>query len=115
MASGRRMTGSFRKEETGVSTVSKLACTEDWFAYDFPPEVRKGGKWHGQKQVWYAFRFEGDEAEIKLDQHHQIEFDAWRWGALAEAPDLIVPFKRDAYRRVVEAFKPFAGVRAQGA
>jgi putative (di)nucleoside polyphosphate hydrolase len=99
-------------EETGVTSASLLACTEDWVAYDFPAHVRKGGKWHGQKQVWYAFRFEGDEAEIRLDQHHQIEFDAWRWGKLAEAPDLIVPFKREAYRRVVEAFKSLAGVRA---
>ncbi len=100
------------QEETGVSSVSFLACTSDWVAYDFPPHVRKGGKWHGQKQVWYAFRFEGDEAEIKLDQHHQIEFDAWRWGDLAEAPGLIVPFKQEAYRRVVEAFKAYAGSRA---
>jgi putative (di)nucleoside polyphosphate hydrolase len=99
-------------EETGVSSAALLACTQDWVAYDFPEHVRKGGKWHGQKQVWYAFRFEGEEGEIKLDQHHQIEFDAWRWGELAEAPDLIVPFKREAYRRVVEAFKALAGVRA---
>jgi putative (di)nucleoside polyphosphate hydrolase len=98
-------------EETGVTSASYLACTTDWHAYDFPPELLKRGKWRGQKQVWYAFRFEGDDSEIKLDQHHQIEFDAWRWGALEEAPDLIVPFKREAYRRVVEAFKPFSGVQ----
>lgn len=100
------------QEETGVSSVTLLACTPDWVAYDFPDDVRKGGKWLGQKQVWYAFRFEGDEGEIRLDQHHQIEFDAWRWGELGEAPDLIVPFKREAYRRVVEAFMPLASVRA---
>lgn len=98
-------------EETGVTSVSYLACTRDWVAYDFPPEVQKRGKWAGQKQIWYAFRFEGDEIEIKLDQHHQIEFDAWRWGDLSEAPDLIVPFKREAYRRVVEAFGPLARTR----
>ena len=100
------------EEETGVRSATLLACTESWFAYDFPPHVRKGGKWHGQKQVWYAFRFEGDESEFKLDQHHQIEFDAWRWAPLADAPDLIVPFKREAYRQVVEAFKSLAGARA---
>jgi putative (di)nucleoside polyphosphate hydrolase len=99
-------------EETGVTSAALLASTQDWVAYDFPPHVRKTGKWRGQKQIWYAFRFEGDESEIRLDQHHQIEFDAWRWGDLAEAPDLIVPFKQEAYRRVVEAFKPLARARA---
>jgi len=97
------------EEETGVRSATFLACTERWVAYDFPPDVRKRGAWRGQKQVWYAFRFEGDETEFKLDQHHQIEFDAWRWGPLADAPDLVVPFKREAYRQVVEAFKSLAG------
>ena len=37
-----------------------------------------------------------------------MEFDAWRWGHLAEAPDLIVPFKRAAYEAVVKAFASLA-------
>ena len=36
-----------------------------------------------------------------------MEFDAWRWGELAEACDLIVPFKREAYAQVVAAFARF--------
>ena len=95
-------------EETGVVSARLLARTDGWIAYTFPPGVQKRGKWKGQKQVWYAFRFEGDESEIQLDQHETIEFDAWRWGRLEEAPDLIVPFKRNAYLQVVEAFKTFA-------
>jgi putative (di)nucleoside polyphosphate hydrolase len=97
-------------EETGVTSVSELAHTDDWFAYDFPPEIRaeKGRGWNGQKQVWYAYRFEGQDSEIRLDLHQPLEFDAWRWGRLDEAPDLIVPFKRNAYLQVVEAFKTFA-------
>ena len=75
-----------------------------------PPEIRaeKGRGWNGQKQVWYAYRFEGQDSEIRLDLHQPLEFDAWRWGRLDEAPDLIVPFKRNAYLQVVEAFKTFA-------
>jgi putative (di)nucleoside polyphosphate hydrolase len=102
-------------EETGVTSVSPLARIEDWIAYDFPPE-HKGAKvargWKGQKQVWFAYRFEGDDSEVDLDAHRNangdVEFDAWRWAELADAVDLVVPFKRGAYRRVVDAFAAFA-------
>ena len=60
----------------------------------------------GQKQKWFAFRFTGDESEIDLEAHGEIEFDAWRWGPLDEAPDLVVPFKRAAYEQVVTLFAP---------
>jgi putative (di)nucleoside polyphosphate hydrolase len=98
-------------EETGVVSVEFLARTQDWITYDFPPEstgskVLKG--WRGQRQVWFAFRFTGVDAEVDLAAHEHIEFDAWRWGDLADAPDLVVPFKREAYEQVVEAFKAFA-------
>ena len=97
------------EEETGVRSASLLGRTEDWLSYDFPPEAlrqRKG--WMGQKQIWFALRFEGDETEINLTAHHQVEFDAWRWGNLDEAPELIVPFKRKVYEEVVRAFAIFS-------
>ncbi len=97
------------EEETGVRSAEYLGRTEGWIAYDFPPEVRKFGKWAGQKQVWFALRFTGEESEIRLDAHHQVEFDAWRWGRLDEAPELIVPFKRAAYEQVATAFRQYAG------
>ena len=96
-------------EETGVTSAELIAQTEEWIAYDFPADY--GGSkaargWAGQKQKWFAFRFTGDESEIDLETHGDIEFDAWRWAPLAEAPDLIVPFKRPAYEQVVAAFAP---------
>ncbi len=103
------------EEETGVTSVQLLGKTDGWIVYDFPEALkarhRADGRtpWDGQKQVWFAFRFSGDDSEIVLDRHGDIEFDAWRWGDLSEACDLIVPFKRDAYARVVAAFAPFAG------
>jgi putative (di)nucleoside polyphosphate hydrolase len=96
------------QEETGVVSASQLACTTEWLPYDFPAEAAKRGKWRGQKQVWYAFRFEGEETEIRLDVQSPPEFVEWRWARLEEAPDLIVPFKRGVYRHVVEAFGRFA-------
>lgn len=94
-------------EETGVTSAELIACTEGWIVYDFPADYggsKQARGFRGQKQAWFAFRFTGDEAEIDLEQHEEVEFDAWRWGDLADAPDLIVPFKRAAYEQVVAAF-----------
>jgi putative (di)nucleoside polyphosphate hydrolase len=100
------------KEETGVASTSLLGRTEEWVAYDFPPD-HGGGKardgWKGQKQIWFAMRFDGDEGEIDIAHDEAFaEFDAWRWGELAEAPNLVAPFKRLAYEHVVRAFLKFS-------
>ena len=98
-------------EETGVHSVSFLAATDGWITYDFPPEVlasSRGRGFRGQKQVWYAFRFEGEEAEIDLNAHHEVEFDAWKWVHLAHALESVAPFKRQAYAEVVAAFSGFS-------
>lgn len=94
-------------EETGVTSVELLARTEGWLVYDFPADFagsKRARGWAGQKQAWFAFRFTGDDAEIDLEAHGEVEFDAWRWGRLDEAPELIVPFKRTVYETVVAAF-----------
>ena len=98
-------------EETGAHSVTSLGRTDGWLAYDFPPD--HGGTkalrgWKGQKQVWFALRFDGKDAEFNLAAHPPPEFDAWRWGYLDEAPDLVVPFKRASYEAVAKAFAPFA-------
>ncbi|WP_374471465.1 RNA pyrophosphohydrolase [Phenylobacterium sp.] len=99
------------EEETGARTIAYLGRTDGWIAYDFPENMGGPKAWRGfkgQKQVWFAFRFDGDETEFDLAAHHEPEFDTWRWGWLAEAPGLVVPFKRAAYEQVVRAFDGFA-------
>lgn len=97
-------------EETGVTSAEILGRTEGWIAYAFPPD-HGGSKaargWKGQKQAWFAMRFTGQDSEIDLEAHGEIEFDAWRWADLDEALDAIVPFKRAAYEQVVAAFRPY--------
>jgi putative (di)nucleoside polyphosphate hydrolase len=93
-------------EETGMCTVSVLGRTHDWLTYDLPKELQPahwGGRYRGQKQVWFALRFRGDESEINIvpGAGHAQEFDAWRWAAADELIDLIVPFKRDVYARAL--------------
>lgn len=102
-------------EETGIRSVSLLHEAPEWITYDLPPHllgIGLKGKYRGQKQRWFAFRFTGDEAEIRIDPPpggHKPEFDAWAWQEMADLPSLIVPFKRRAYEQVVAAFAHLAG------
>ena len=101
-------------EETGVRTVSLLAEAPHWINYDLPRDlvgIALKGRYRGQTQRWFAFRFEGDESEIAINPPpggHEAEFDAWAWKPMAELPELIVPFKRKVYEEVVAAFRHLA-------
>lgn len=100
-------------EETGLSRVRILGRTQDWITYDFPAYLA-GSKaargWIGQKQVWFAVGFEGEDAEVRLDGHPEdIEFDAWAWRPLDEAIDHVIAFKRDIYRTVTATFAGHVG------
>ena len=98
------------REETGVVSASILARTPDWITYDFPPEVLARPNTRGflgQRQVWFAMRFDGEEREVDLRAVPPPEFDSWRWTTLAEAMELVVPFKRGTYAQVIEAFRGF--------
>jgi putative (di)nucleoside polyphosphate hydrolase len=107
-------------EETGIRSVAILGETPGWLRYDLPPHLvgkAWGGKYRGQEQKWYAARFLGEDSEIDIApaEHHQVEFVAWRWVPLSELVGLIVPFKRDVYRQVAEAFAPHARPAARRA
>jgi putative (di)nucleoside polyphosphate hydrolase len=101
-------------EEINVSSVSLLAEAPDWYTYEVPQESAQTiwkGRYLGQKQRWVALRFEGEDAEIDITapgSDEPPEFDAWRWEKMERLPELVVPFKRPVYERVVEAFRPLA-------
>lgn len=101
-------------EETGIKSVSLLEEAPKWLTYDLPEHmIGTGlkGKYRGQKQRWFAFRFEGNESEIQINPPpvgHAAEFDQWDWKPMTQLPDLIVPFKRDVYLQVVQTFSHLA-------
>ena len=104
-------------EETNVTSVSLLAEAPKWLSYDLPRRVATQsykGRYRGQRQKWFALRFEGDEAEIDIASPggHKPEFDGWRWERMERLSDLIIPFKRPVYEQVVGFFTPLAGVSA---
>lgn len=95
-------------EETGVTNAEIVGESEDWIAYDLPEDLRKKvwkGRYRGQRQKWYALRHLGTDKDIDLNAH-EAEFDAWRWVELDALETLIVPFKRELYRRVVAELGP---------
>ncbi|HWG04416.1 MAG TPA: RNA pyrophosphohydrolase [Beijerinckiaceae bacterium] len=104
------------REETNVRSVSLLAEAPDWYSYDLPPEILRHnwkGDYTGQRQKWFALRFEGkkDEIDVAHPSGHHAEFDAWRWEHLERLPELIIPFKRPVYEQVVAAFAPIIASR----
>lgn len=102
-------------EETGIENVRLLAEAPRWVTYDLPPHlvgIGLKGKFRGQKQKWFAFRFAGDDSEIRINpppDGHAQEFEDWAWRPMAELPGLVVPFKRKIYEEVVGMFRHLAG------
>jgi putative (di)nucleoside polyphosphate hydrolase len=96
------------EEETGVSRdlVTIIAKTEEELFYDLPPELLGkvwGGKWRGQRQLWYLMRFGGKDDDVNIATHH-AEFSTWKWVEPAQLPLLIVPFKKKLYEKVIAEF-----------
>lgn len=98
-------------EETGVTAdlVEFIAKTEDWVTYDLPPDLLGkvwGGKYRGQRQKWFLFRYLGTDHQVNIASDHP-EFSKWRWIGADEMVASIVPFKRKVYEEVVAAFRPY--------
>ncbi len=95
-------------EETGVTSASLIAESSRWYTYDLPEHLigkSWNGKYRGQKQKWFALRFEGADSEIQLQvPGHKQEFDKWRWAKMSELLDLIIPFKRSVYVELLQDF-----------
>lgn len=97
------------QEETGIPPhlVERIADCPERLRYELPEELKDklwSGKWRGQEQDWFLCRFLGHDSDVDIATAHP-EFDAWKWVDPAILPDLIVPFKRDLYRRLIEQFE----------
>ena len=99
------------EEETGIAPelVERIATCPERMKYDLPPELRGklwGGKWRGQDQDWFLARFLGTDADVNIQTEHP-EFRDWKWVEPRQLPDLIVPFKRELYRRGLREFSEY--------
>jgi putative (di)nucleoside polyphosphate hydrolase len=99
------------REEVGTDRADIIGEHPDWLTYDFPDDLvgrALGGKYRGQRQKWFALRFQGEDADIRLDLDPHPEFDAWRWTQLSEIPSLAVGFKKPIYDVLAASFARFA-------
>lgn len=100
-------------EETGIlpEHVELIAEAPGEFHYDLPPELVGKvwkGRYRGQTQRWFLFRFLGSDSDVRIDTEHP-EFRAWRWADPADLTSIIVPFKRELYQQVLAAFSTHLG------
>lgn len=100
-------------EETGVTSdlVELVAESEGWLPYDLPhdivPVIWKG-RFRGQEQKWFLFRFIGRDEQIDIATEHP-EFTRWKWQDPDQLVAEIVPFKREVYEQVIAAFQNHLG------
>ena len=102
--------GAFREleEETGIGRrfVELIAQAKEELTYDLPEDlIGKVWKepWRGQRQTWFLMRFLGEDRDVNIETD-EPEFRAWKWAEPAELPAMIVPFKQQLYRDVVQVF-----------
>jgi len=100
------------EEETGIAPHlgERLAECPEQLRYELPPEWRGrvwGGKWIGQIQHWFLCRFLGQDSDVDISGGGHPEFRDWRWVEPEQLPELIVPFKRELYRRLLDDFGPW--------
>ncbi len=98
-------------EEIGIGSehVELIAEAPGEFFYDLPDDLIGKvwkGKWRGQRQKWFLYRFLGEDTDINLATPHP-EFMSWRWVDPHELPALIVPFKQQLYEDVLATFSPY--------
>lgn len=96
------------EEETGITPalVSIEAEYPGWLQYDLPHEVVPKiwkGRYRGQKQRWFLLRFHGSDADVVIETEHP-EFRRWTWAPRDDLLKQVVPFKRDIYTQVLNAF-----------
>ncbi len=94
------------REEIGTDRAELAAESRRWLTYDLPPELADRvwkGRYRGQRQKWFAFRFLGRDRDVDIATDHP-EFRAWKWASMPDLPGLIVPFKRQLYRDLIAEF-----------
>ena len=98
-------------EETNISEeyIEFVHQIDEWLYYDIPKEMVSkfwNGKFKGQKQKWFLFKFLGSDSEINIITKNP-EFSAWKWTSLESLTEEIVSFKKPIYKIVLEKFKQY--------
>jgi putative (di)nucleoside polyphosphate hydrolase len=103
-------TAIFREmlEEIGTDKAEIVKILPEKIRYDLPDELIRrlwNGEFQGQEQTWVALRFTGLDSEINLAAHEPPEFSNWKWVELEDTLNMIVPFKRETYKKIIGMLK----------
>ena len=99
------------EEEVGIkkNKVDLLTESKDWYYYSIPSDLAKTlwkGKYKGQRQKWYLYKFMGAENDINIHTEHP-EFSNYKWVTKDFLVPNIVPFKKKIYEKLLLEFKDY--------
>jgi len=98
-------------EEVGIkkNKVDLLTESKDWYYYSIPSDLAKTlwkGKYKGQRQKWFLYKFKGAEKDINIHTEHP-EFSDYKWVTKDFLVPNIVPFKKKIYEKLLLEFKDY--------
>jgi putative (di)nucleoside polyphosphate hydrolase len=99
------------REETGLRPehVEVIGATRPWLRYRLPKRyirVDRAPLCIGQKQIWFALRFLGDDSAVDLSAANEPEFEDWRWVPYWRPVREVVSFKRRVYKQALAELEP---------
>ena len=102
-------------EEVGLKheKIKIIRENDRWINYDVPKNKipkyfsLKNRRFRGQTQKWFLTEFLGEDSDINLNKHSQIELTEWTWSSYWHPVAKGVEFKRDAYREALKDLLPF--------
>ena len=102
-------------EEVGLKKhqIKIVRENERWIGYDVPKDrvpkyfSFKNRRFKGQTQKWFLAEFLGNDEDINLSVHSQIEFSEWTWSSYWHPITGGIEFKRDAYRKALNDLFPY--------
>ena len=103
------LTAAYREleEETSIKNVDLIKELDGLISYELPENLLGiiwKGKYRGQEQKWFVFRFLGQDNEINIKTKNP-EFCEWKWTDLKNITDLVVDFKLQMYENVKKKVK----------
>ena len=95
------------EEETSIKSVKLMGEINEHLTYNLPNNLLGiiwKGRFKGQRQKWFIFKFKGEENEINL-KTKKPEFLEWKWINLESITETVVDFKLEVYKKIKEEVK----------
>ena len=90
------------EEETSIKNVTLIKEIEGYISYELPNYLLGiiwRGKFRGQNQKWFIFKFNGEDKEINI-KTKKPEFLEWKWIRIEDLTNVVVHFKLDVYKKL---------------